>query len=190
MSSRETLRSRLNWFNRGSVSTRFVNVRVHRTQCSSQNDIVTKNKKDKDQIRGRREPHWTINCSQQWCKCLSNACSTPDRWTISLSARTVNLMWLPILVWTRAWLFHMCSQIHHRWALFFFNFQTHLFVEPASHHHWDVEVSFNSMIPLAKTVYFPCTSGALQKAKENRTSSLRGSFAEESCEPIYCAYLR
>lgn len=69
-------------------------------------------------------------------------------------------------------------------------YQTHLFVEPASHNHWDVEVSFNSMIPLAKTVYFPCTSGALQKAKKNQTSSLCGSFAEESCKPIYCAYLR
>lgn len=53
----------------------------------------------------------------------------------------------------------------------------HLFIEPASNDHWDVEVSFNSMISLAKTVYFPCNSGALHKEKNN--SSLCGSLAQQ-----------
>lgn len=44
----------------------------------------------------------------------------------------------------------------------------HLFVKPASHHNWDVEVSFNSLISFAKTVYLslPCTSGVLHKGTE------------------------
>lgn len=42
---------------------------------------------------------------------------------------------------------------------------TRLFIEPAPHHHWDVEVSFNRVISLAKTVNFPRTSGALHGEK-------------------------
>lgn len=51
------------------------------------------------------------------------------------------------------------------WRLFnvLENTQSHLFIEPASHHNWDIEVSFNSMIPLPKTVYFARASGALQR---------------------------
>lgn len=41
----------------------------------------------------------------------------------------------------------------------------HLFVEPASYHNRDVEVSFNGVISLAKTVHLSlsCTSGVLHK---------------------------
>lgn len=44
----------------------------------------------------------------------------------------------------------------------------HLFIKPTSHHHRDVEVSFNRMIPFSKTVHFPWTSWALQKKKKKK----------------------
>lgn len=58
----------------------------------------------------------------------------------------------------------------------------HLFVKPASHHNWDVEVSFNSLISLAKTVYLSlsCTSGVLHKGKERNSIRNTGRFIESS----------
>lgn len=42
----------------------------------------------------------------------------------------------------------------------------HLLVQPASHHHWDIEVPLNGLISLAKAVHLPRTSGALRRRKK------------------------
>lgn len=48
----------------------------------------------------------------------------------------------------------------------------HLLVQPASHHHWDIEVSLNGLISLAKAVHLPCTSGAL-RGREKAEDAVR-----------------
>lgn len=42
----------------------------------------------------------------------------------------------------------------------------HLLVQPASHHHRDIEVSLNGLVSLAKAVHLPCSSGALREREK------------------------
>lgn len=63
----------------------------------------------------------------------------------------------------------------------------HLFVKPASHHNWDVKVSFNSLISLAETVHLSlsCTSGALYKGKERKRICHTGRFFFRRKRPCF-----
>jgi len=44
----------------------------------------------------------------------------------------------------------------------------HLFVEPSSHHHWDVGVPFDGMVTLAKAMHLPTGFQILRFSKEKR----------------------
>lgn len=52
----------------------------------------------------------------------------------------------------------------------------HLLVQPTSHHHWDIEVSLNGLISLAKAVHLPGTSGVLREG-EKAENGVRCVFA-------------
>lgn len=52
----------------------------------------------------------------------------------------------------------------------------HLLVQPTSHHHWDIEVSLNGLISLAKAVHLPSTSGVLRE-REKAENGVRCVFA-------------